>query len=372
MKAVILVGGEGTRLRPLTCNLPKPMVPVVNRPFLEHTIEYLKRHRIEDIILAMGYLPGRIQEHFGDGSKLGVKLTYVVEASPLGTAGAVKNLAQHLDDKPFLVFNGDMFTDIDLTRVVSFHRRRGAVATIVLTRVDDPTRYGTVEADAKGRVRRFIEKPGWDAVTSFMINAGTYVLNPAVLDYIPDNTYFMFEQGVFQALLSEGRPVYSYPSNAYWIDLGTPEHYLQLHYDLLQGKSTRFSLAAGTGTIQVGEGSVLHSSAQITGSVLIGNNCTVSSGVKLIGPCVIGSDCYLGEGAIVEGSVVWGGTRIGVGARLKNCIVAYGCLVGDRCSVSQGCVLGDKVSLGDSSSLETGVKVWPEAQVEPGGCLTGV
>lgn len=371
MKAVILVGGEGTRLRPLTCNLPKPMVPVVNRPFLDHTIEYLKRHRIQEIILAMGYLPGRIQEHFGDGSKLGVKLTYVTEASPLGTAGAVKNLAQHLDDKPFLVFNGDMFTDIDLTKVVSFHRRRAAMATIVLTRVDDPTKYGTVEADDKGKVRRFVEKPNWEAVTSFMINAGTYVVDPAVLDYIPDNTYFMFERGVFPALLSEGKPVYSYPSDAYWIDLGTPEHYLRLHHDLLQGKSTRFSLAGGEGKPQLGQGSRLDSSVRITGSVLIGNNCTVGSGVKLIGPCVIGNDCHLGEGAVVEGSVVWDGTRIGAGASLKNCIVAYDCLVGDNCSVSQGCVLGDRVSLGASSSLETGVKVWPEGQVEPGGCLTG-
>ncbi len=365
MKAVILVGGEGTRLRPLTCNTPKPMVPVLNRPFLEHTIDYLKQHGIGEAILAMGYLPGRIQEHFGDGAGLGIKLTYVVEDKPLGTAGAVKNLAAYLGREPFFVFNGDIFTDIDLTALAAFHRHSRATATIALTRVDDPTKFGVVETDSRGIVLKFVEKPKPEAVTSHMINAGIYFLEPDVLDVIPRGSHFMFEHGVFPMLLKEGRPVFSFATDTYWIDVGTPSNYLQLNHDLLLGKSQRSHIQ---GKERIGQGSRFDTTAHIEGNVAIGRDCRIGANARIVGPCVIGNGCRIEEGALVETSVLWDDVCVGAAARLKDCVVARGCVLKKSCSAVDGCALGDGVTLGEGSRLQ-GVKVWPEGNIEPGSCL---
>lgn len=221
MKGVILVGGEGTRMRPLTCNTAKAMLPVLNQPFLGHMIRYLREGGINDIIFALCYLPDNIKRYFGDGSQFGVKLTYVVEESPLGTAGGVKNAAAYLDDL-FFVFNGDIVTDIDLRAMLSFHRRRKAKATIALTPVEDPSHYGVVETNAQGRVKRFIEKPPREEATTNMINAGIYILDPQVLNDVPPRTFFMFERHLFPLLLEKGVPIYGFPCDAYWIDMGTP------------------------------------------------------------------------------------------------------------------------------------------------------
>lgn len=205
MKAVILVGGEGTRLRPLTYSTPKPMVPILNRPFLEHMLKYMKSHHINDVILALCYLPDHIRAYFGNGSDYGVKLTYDVETSPLGTAGAVKNVAQHLDET-FFVFNGDVFTDLNLTAMLDTHRKKSSKATIALTPVDDPSMYGVVETDTNDRVKRFVEKPKREEATTNMINAGIYILEPELLEYIPANQNYMFERGLFPLLLEQGDP----------------------------------------------------------------------------------------------------------------------------------------------------------------------
>ena len=326
MRAVILVGGEGTRLRPLTCNIPKPMVPVANRPFLEHMLNHLKRHGIDDVVLAVCYLPDHISSYFGDGSALGMRLAYIVEEAPLGTAGAVRNVHEREPfGSTFLVFNGDVYTDLDLTAMIESHRELRATASIALTPVEDPTVYGIVETAHDNRVRRFLEKPSWDAVTTNMINAGTYVLEPEVLSHMSPG-YCTFERDVFPGLLSAAYPLYGFPSRGYWLDIGTPEKYLQLHHDILMGKVP--GNLPGERLIEgvwVEEGCDMRPTARVTGPVLMGRNCFLGDHVHVNGPLVMGESsltfkCPLYAGTsgscsaypnnrrLLINSATWGGT----------------------------------------------------------------
>lgn len=358
-KAVLLVGGEGTRLRPLTCKTPKAMVPILNRPFLEHFVAYLKKHDIKDIILTLCYLPDKVQTYFGDGSRFGVNLTYVVEEKPLGTAGAVKNVAEHIDGT-FFVFNGDVFTDLDLTAMLAFHRKKKAVASIALTPVDDPSRYGVVETDDEGRVKAFIEKPPREEAATNMINAGTYILEPETLGYIPSGSHYMFERGLFPRLLAEGKTVCGYPSDAYWIDIGTPENYYQLNLDLLQGKaSTPLTVHSGHRRCSI------HRGSRIEGHVLMGDGCVIGSDVHIKGPAVLGDGCVIEEGAIIEQTVMWHNVRVGAGARLIHCAVASDCSVGSCCRLDAGCILGEAVEIGAGSHLEQGTRLMSDSKVSP-------
>jgi len=355
-----LVGGEATRLRPLTCNIPKAMVPVLNIPFLEHVVRYLGAHQVRDIILTQSHLSQPIEGYLGDGSQFGVKLSYVVEDTPLGTAGAVKNTEQYLDET-FLVLNGDIFTDLDITAMMSFHRERRAKATIALTPVDNPTTYGLIETDANERVTRFLEKPGWEQVTTNMINAGTYVLEPDILEHIPPRTKFSFEHELFPLLLDRGEPIYAYSSSAYWIDIGTPEKYLQLHRDLLRGKSNQYFHAI-SGEVMIGEQSSVHPTARITGPAVIGNNCTIGHEVRLTGPVVIGHGCQILSGAVIEDSVIWRNTRIGQHVNLTGSIIAGNCCLNPS-SIVEDSVLGDNVTVANYYKLEPGSKIMPGATV---------
>ncbi len=348
MKAVILAGGEGTRLRPLTLNRPKSMVPILNRPFLEHMIDYLKGYNIDDIILALCYLPGYIQNYFGDGSDFGVRLTYVMEDPPLGTAGAVKNIEQHLDET-FFVFNGDIFTDLDLTRMMEFHQEMGAKVTIALTPVENPSIYGVVEADANSRVERFIEKPSPDAATTNMINAGTYIIAPEVLESIPAESFCTFEREVFPMLVETGEPVYSHPSDAYWIDIGSHEKYLKLHYDLLRGKTAKSFPSKG---IRVDGDCDIHSQAELKGPLIIGTNCVIGPRVQVKGPSVIGPNCQIGADSLIDRAVVWKNTRLGQAVSARGCVIAENVFVGDRSQIMQGSVLGDNVVVGAGKRIE--------------------
>jgi len=336
MKAVILVGGEGTRLRPLTCNTPKAIVPILNRPFLEHLLDYLKRHGVSDAILAMGYLPDPIQSCLGDGSQLGVRLTYQVEDSPLGTAGAVKNAESYLGG-PFIVFNGDVITEIDLSAMMKRHKEVKPKVSIALTPVDNPTIYGVVETDARDMVQRFVEKPSWDKVTTNMINAGIYILEPEVLAQIPASTPSMFENYLFPRLLEVGEPILGYPSDAYWIDIGTPEKYLKANHDLL----LKWSL----GYVRAEAKSHIHLTAQIEGPVLIGDGCTISEDVRIMGPAVLGRKCEVDKGALIDGAVLWDGVRVGEASILRNCVVCVDSYIQEGCHIPEGCVLGDNVSV---------------------------
>lgn len=362
MKAVILVGGEGMRLRPLTCNLPKPMVPIANRPFLEYTLEYLNRHGIEEVILAVSYLPHRIQSYFGKGEKSGLKLTYVVEESPLGTAGAVKNVARYLKE-PFFVLNGDIFTDIDLSEMAAFHRKNKAMATIALLPVEDISSYGVVECDKKQKVLRFLEKPSRDAVTANTINAGIYFLEPQVLEHIPAQSFFTFEQGLFPLLAQKGEGLYGFAARGYWIDIGTPEKYLSLHYDLLLGKARQLS---PNQEVLWGDGCQVHPTAQVRGPVVIGKNCVIGPRVQITGPTVLGDKCEIQAGAVVERSVLWEGVHLGAGTIVKNCVISSRCYIGQECLVPEGCVLGEEAVLEAKRELPQGTRVWAGERLEAG------
>jgi mannose-1-phosphate guanylyltransferase len=352
MKAVILVGGKATRLQPITYNLPKALVPVLNTPFLERVIRHLRRHEITEIILSLGNLAETIEGYFGNGSRFGVRMDYVVETSPLGTAGGIKNAERFLDG-PFVALNGDVFTDLDITALVDFHHRKKAVATIALTEVEDNSHYGVIEADVEGRVSMFREKPKKGECDSHFINAGTYVLEPEILAEISPGVPVSIERDIFPRLLPRG--IYALPSSAYWLDIGTPEKYLQINRDLLTGKYCEYH-PSDRRQEMIGTGSQVHSSAKLVGPVIIGDNCSVGHGVTLIGPAVIGSGCTIMEDSIVSDSVLWPETWVGPRVNVKHSIIADHCHL-DADSVIDESVLGGNVTVCSGHRLPPGSKV---------------
>lgn len=364
MKAIILVGGEGLRLRPLTCKIPKPMVPIVNRPFLEHMLKNLKKHNIDEVILAICYLPACLQRHFGDGSALEVRLNYTVEESPLGTGGAVKNAQQLLNDT-FLVFNGDVFSDLDLTDMIKFHRKHKAKATIALTPVEDPTAYGVVETDNQSRVKRFVEKPSWERVTTNFINAGTYVLEPEVLELIPPGIFCMLERGLFPDLVERGIPFFGYRSNAYWIDIGNPKDYLKLHHDLLMRKAiVHFPGKLIADDIWLDKGCNIHPSVKLIGPIVIGRKCVIEQDVQISGPTVLGSGCNIRQGSTIDEAILWQNVKLGKNVTIRNSVVGSNSVIGDNTWVTDGSILGDDTNIGSGNKLEHGIKVWAEITIE--------
>ena len=354
MKAVILAGGEGTRLRPLTCNTPKPMAPILNRPFLEHMLSHLRGHGVDRAILTLCYLPDVIQSHFGDGQGMGTLLSYTLEEEPLGTAGAVKNVEQELDGA-FFVLNGDIFTDMDLQDMIRFHRESGAMVTIALTQVEDPSAFGVVETDASGRVLRFLEKPPPGETTSDWINAGIYLVEPEALAHAPSGEFYMFERGLFPSLLEMGAPVYGYRSRSYWVDLGTPASYMKVHRDMLPKAARNADYSQSS----------VHPSARVSGATLLGKGCSIGPGAVIEGPAVLGDGCTVGEGAKIADSILWKGVAIGPGASLNGCIVGDGASVGEAVTVGQGCIIGDNVTIGKGNQLHRGMTLWPGANLAP-------
>jgi NDP-sugar pyrophosphorylase family protein len=340
MQALILAGGKGTRLRPLTVYTPKPVVPVCNRPFLLYQIDTLRRAGITDITLSLSYQPHKIEQQLGDGAEFGVRLSYTVEQQPMGTAGAYK-FAEDLIRQPTVVLNGDIITDLDLAAVVREHEARGATATIVLAPVENPSSYGLVETEPDGRVRRFLEKPKADECSVNTINAGTYVLDPRVLDFIPAGESYSFEYQLFPDLLRRGERFYAHvPEAAYWIDIGTPARYLQVHRDILAGRVRGINLRELRGSFDAA------THAEIDGLSLIADECVVKPGAQVVNS-VLGPGVHLEERARVENSVLWAHTRVGAGAHLSGAIVGRGCHVGRAAAVGPGSVLGDKTSLTD-------------------------
>ena len=327
MKTIILVGGEGTRLRPLTYSVVKSMVPVLNRPFLEHVLYHLTTHAIDEVILAMGYKPDSIYDYFKNSPVPSLRLIYSREDRPLGTAGAVK-LASKFVNGTFFVLNGDVFTDIDYTAMLQFHRENKASVTIAVTYVEDPSRFGVVETNNDDRVQQFIEKPPPDKITSHWVNAGVYILEPEVLDFIPAGEACMFERDIFPSLLERGKRVFAYPTRSYWIDMGTPAKYHQLNIDILRGLcSSHFRPAA---YITVGEGSVVDQTCTITGPALIGTNCRLERDVRIIGPSAIGNCCHIKQGSIIENSLLWHNIVVGAQAAIINSIIASGANIEDK------------------------------------------
>src|SRR5215467_3054256 len=344
MKGLILAGGKGTRLRPLTINTPKPVVPVANSPFLLYQIDLMRGASIDEIILSLSYQPRKIEDLLKDGSDYGVWIRYAVEGTPLGTGGAFKNAEEHISDST-VVFNGDVLTSIDLGAVVAHHRAKGAVATIVLTPVDNPSAYGLVETNPEGWIQRFIEKPGPDEITCNTINAGIYVLEPSVLKYMPKGEPYSFERGLFPTLLEHKEPVMSFVLDKYWIDIGTPQKYLEVHHDILSGKFVSERIAkSALQRNSLGAGVVIDSKS------IIGPDVTIRNGVR-IENSVIGNNCKIDEGVHIVDSVIWAGNTIDADARISGCLIGKGCYIGRNANLRPGVVLGDKTVVTDFSFL---------------------
>ena len=347
MKGLILAGGKGTRLRPLTLNTPKPIVPVANEPFLLYQIDLMRSGGIDEVILSLSYQPRKIEDLLKDGTDYGINIRYAVEGTPLGTGGAFKNAEEHLNSTT-VVFNGDVLTGLDLLAVIARHKQAGAVATIVLTPVENPSAYGLVETTPDGRVQRFIEKPGPDEITCNTINAGVYVLEPSVLQYMPKGEPYSFERGLFPTLLERKELVLSYILDKYWIDIGTPGKYLEVHHDILSGKFSSPRVPASKLDRSTFPANV--SNVSIDAKSIIDADVTIRSGVR-IENSVIGRNCKIEEGVHVVDSVIWAGSVLDADSRVEGAIVGKGCYVGRSVSLRPGVVLGDKTVATDFSQL---------------------
>lgn len=355
MKAVILAGGEGTRLRPLTCNIPKAMVPVLNEPLIGRIISYLVNHGVDSSVLTVSYLPEVIKAHFGSGECVGIKLSYVLEEKPLGTAGAVKNVEKDLDET-FFVLNGDILTNLDLEAMLRFHREKEAQVTFFLTPVDDPSAFGVVETDSDGRVLKFLEKPAPGVTSSNWINGGIYIIEPQVLNHAPSGEFYMFETGLFPKLLDMDIPMYGYQAQPYWIDLGTPYSYLKVHRDLL----TETSIINWKETTNESyKHSWIHPSAKVLGPVLLGAGCSIGPGTLVRGPSVLGPGCIVGKDVTILESILWENVIVECGAYLGGCIVGDGVYIGEGASVGEGCILGDNIVVSKGDHVDHGVVMWP-------------
>jgi NDP-sugar pyrophosphorylase family protein len=352
VQAVVLVGGEGTRLRPLTLETPKPMVPVMNMPFLERTLRRLKDAGIDDVILPAGYLPDAITSHFGDGSALGLRIRYVIEETPLGTAGALKNVEQFIDG-PFFVLNGDVLTSLDLRAMLEYHRKQGGVGMLHLIHVEDPSPFGAVVHDASGRIQQFIEKPPRETAPTNEINAGTYLLEREVLDRIPAGRNVSIERETFPALIKAGdRPLYAFTTDDYWIDLGKPEAYLGAHRDIFEG-----AMPLGLTPDVDGPGRETIPASAVRPPVFVGLGCRVAPDA-VVGPyTVLGDGCEVGSGAVVLDSLLWDRVVVGADAHVEKAIVASRARIGAGARIGHGAVIGHDAEIAAGAEIAANARV---------------
>jgi mannose-1-phosphate guanylyltransferase / phosphomannomutase len=369
MKAVVMAGGEGTRLRPLTSNQPKPMVPIVGKPCMEHIVELLKRHGFEDVIVTVAFLPQAIRSYFGSGETLGVDIGYSVEESPLGTAGSVKRAAGRLDDT-FLVISGDALCDVDLTELVEAHREKGASVTIGLKSVENPLEFGIVVTDEDGRVERFLEKPSWGQVFSDTINTGIYVLEPEVLRHIPQDRPYDFSKELFPLLLEMGRPIYGHVLDGYWQDIGNLDQYRQANFDALDERvQLEIPGIRIRGNVWLGDGVDLDDLEAIEGPAYLGNYCRVAPGAR-VGPyTVLATSVTVRERGRVVRSIVDTSTYLGRSTELEGAIIGRRCDLRAHVRVHEGVAIGDEVTVGAESVILPGVRIYPFKEVETGSQL---
>jgi mannose-1-phosphate guanylyltransferase len=339
MQAVILVGGEGTRLRPLTSTVPKPVVPLVDRPFIADMLEWLRAHGVDDVVMSVGFMAAGVHNVLGDGSAYGIRLRYVEEPTPLGTGGAVK-FAEPLLDERFLMLNGDVLTDLDLSAQIAEHEAKGARCTLALIGVEDPSNYGLVRLEPDGAVREFLEKPGADQIDTNLISAGAYVVEREVLSLIPPDQPVSIEREVFPRLVGDG--LYGCAGEVYWLDIGTPARYLQATFDILQGR--------------------VHTEAVER----LGPGVSVAEGARIGDLAVLGPDVTVGAGTEVDRAVVLRGSQVGADCRLSECIVAAGVRIGDRSRVEDGAVLGEGVSIGADNVIGAGARIFPGVSLPDG------
>ena len=352
MKAILLAGGKGTRLRPLTLHTPKPIVPVFGRAFLNYQIDLVRDvPEIDEVILSLNYQPRRIAEVLGDGKDLGITISYVVEPNPLGTAGAIKYATGSYADT-IVVFNGDVMTQIDLRQVIRLHRERKARATIVLTPVDNPTAYGLVETDADGNVRRFLEKPKQDEVTCDTINAGVYILEPETFDRIPRDVTSSIERSYFPSLVDRQETFVAFVSRGYWIDIGTPEKYMQVHRDIMDQrfKAEPFG-SQRRGAKHVASDARIEDGAAVEGPCFIDEGCVIKAGARVHPYSVIGSHSVVEEGAVVSNAIIWPDCRISRDSVVQGAILGRHCHIGRNVTIEGGVILGDKSAVTDFSRL---------------------
>ncbi len=371
MKAVIMAGGKGSRLRPLTCNKPKPMVPVMNRPVMEYAVELLKKHNITDIAVTLQYLPDVIKEYFGDGSRYGVNLAYFEETTPLGTAGSVKNAEEFLD-QTFLVISGDGITDYNLTEAIEFHRRKGGIVTIVLAKVQNPLEYGVVMCNDNNRIIRFLEKPSWGEVFSDTVNTGIYVIEPEIFNYFDRNVFFDFSKDLFPLLMEKGKPMYGYVASGYWSDIGSLEQYRQTHNDIMDGLLDADVKAQKVEEgLWIGEGTVLEPGVKITEKpVFIGDNCRIEAGVELGRYTVLGNNNTVRGGASFKRSILWDYNFVDREVELRGATVCNHTQILANSAIFEGAVVGDNSYLGRRVTVKPQVKIWPDKVVEDNSVLT--
>jgi mannose-1-phosphate guanylyltransferase len=362
MQAVILVGGEGTRLRPLTSTVPKPVVPLVDRPFIAFMLDWLCTHGIDDVIMSCGFLATSVRNVLGDGSAHGVRLRFVEEPDPRGTAGALKFASSMLDER-FLMLNGDVLTDIDLTAQIAQHEQSGAKATLALVPVADPTAYGLVHLNDDRSVRDFVEKPSPDAIDTNLISAGAYVLQREILELVPPDRNVSIEREVWPRLIGDG--LFGFPAESYWLDIGTPERYLQGTFDIIEGNvKTAVGERLGSDWLAIDSGA--QASGRVIPPAVLERGVTVAAGAQVGSLVVLGEDVSIGAHATVERSVILKGAEIGEGATLRDCIVAAGCRIGARTSIGGGAVLGEGVTVGADNVIDHGARIFPGVTLPDG------
>ncbi len=363
MQALILVGGEGTRLRPLTSTMPKPVVPLVDRPFISYMLEWLRGHGVDSVILSCGFMAEGVRTVLGDGEALGLRLSYLEEPEPLGTGGALK-FAEELLEERFFMLNGDVLTDIDLTAQLQAHEQAGARATLALIGVEDPSAYGLVRRHEDGSVKQFVEKPGPEQIDTNLINAGAYILERDVLDGMgPVGTKISIEREVFPVLVGHG--LYGFECDGYWLDIGTPQRYLQATFDILEGA---VHTEAGEALRAAGLASVRGATIEghVLAPALIGSGSVIAEHATVGGRVVLGRGVTVGEGARVESSVVLDGASIGAHATVHSSILGPNATIGDHCHIDQGVVLGAGVTLGADNTLRAGARIFPGVELPQG------
>src|SRR5580700_1455299 len=369
MKAVIMAGGEGTRLRPLTSNQPKPMLPLANRPMMEHVVALLRSHGFEDVVVTVAFMANAIRNYFGDGSEFGVRMAYATEPTPLGTAGSILNAREQLTER-FMVISGDVLTDMDLSAIVRTHEQKGALGTIALKSVDDPLEFGIVITDPHGAIERFLEKPTWGQVFSDTINTGIYVLEPEIFDYIAPGRPVDFSADVFPDVLAAGKPLYGHISDGYWEDVGTLEAYLRAHQDVMDGKVqvdvAGFLLRPG---VWLGKGAEVDPTARIDGPAIIGGNAHVGRGTHLGSHCVLGQNTQIGDNCSITRSVVHENSFLGSGVSVDGTVLGRSCDLRQGVHCEEGVVLGEECFVGAGAVITSDVKVYPFKTVEAGATV---
>ncbi|GCE13242.1 mannose-1-phosphate guanyltransferase [Tengunoibacter tsumagoiensis] len=370
MKAVVMAGGEGSRLRPLTIRRPKPMVPIAGKPVMEHILNLLKRHGITEVVVTVQYLASNIEDYFGNGSQLGMRITYSREDVPLGTAGSVKNAEEQLTE-PFIVISGDALTDYNLTELIQYHNEKKSLATLLLAHVPNPLEYGVIITNEDGHISQFLEKPSWGEVFSDTINTGIYVLDPKIFSYFERNKPFDFSQELFPMMLRQGDPIYGYiATQGYWCDVGNLSEYMRANADLLQGNVDLTIPAQNIGgNIWCEEGAEIHEDAQLYGPIYLGRDSKVRAGAIIHGPSMVGSYSIVDERAQVDRSIVWNNSYIGDRAELRGAIVGSSTNIKSKAVMFEGSVIGDNSIIQDGAIIQPNVKIWPDKEVEAGAVV---